>query len=114
MPFNVIADLDGKSAGLISGTAPENGSVLLISMWVAPFARGYGVGVALVNAVIEWARTQGASQVHLEVRETNAHARALYERCGFVDIGPKAQQSESDPPERRMMRSLDYARDDKG
>lgn len=102
VPFNVAAELDGEPAGLVSGTLPdEEGMVLLISMWVAPFARGRGVGNALVAAVFAWARERGAIGVELDVRETNAAAIGLYRRMGFVDRGLSGR----DPsvPERRMI-----------
>jgi ribosomal protein S18 acetylase RimI-like enzyme len=100
VPFNVIAELDGKPAGLVSGTHPdEDGAVLLISMWVAPFARGRGVGDALVEAVIGWARDRGASAVELDVRQANEAAIILYRRNGFVDQGP----SDHDPVQERRM-----------
>jgi ribosomal protein S18 acetylase RimI-like enzyme len=46
-------------------------------------ARGRGVGEALIDVVIGWARERDATSVHLWVTETNKHARLLYERCGF-------------------------------
>lgn len=68
--FNVIADLDGTPAGIISGTSPTlDGEVELISMWVAPFARGRRVGDALVSAVVQWASRQGAKRITLAVVE---------------------------------------------
>lgn len=71
-------------AGLGGGylAAPE--VVELISMFVRPQARGRGVGEALIDAVIGWAREKDATSVHLWVTETNKHARRLYERCGFT------------------------------
>ena len=71
-------------AGLGGGylAAPE--VVELIGMFVRPQARGRGVGEALINAVIGWAREKDATSVHLWVTETNKHARLLYERCGFT------------------------------
>ncbi len=54
-------------------------------MWVAPFARGRGVGDALVHAVAAWARQQDAKRVTLAVYPDNAGAIALYRRNGFVD-----------------------------
>lgn len=103
VPFNVIAKLDGKPAGMVSGTEPDqDGMILLISMWVAPFARGRGVGDALIDAVLAWAREQGASGVTLAVRVTNPHAIALYRRREFLDEGPIERGSPSEPQERRM------------
>ena len=65
-------------------------------MYVRPRARGRGVGDALVATVLDWASTRNAATVHLWVTETNAAARALYERCGFTLTGER-QQLPSDP-----------------
>lgn len=62
-------------------------AVYLISMWVAPEARGRGVADALVAEVIAWARSRGKRRVFLDVGERNRPARALYERAGFVVSG---------------------------
>jgi GNAT superfamily N-acetyltransferase len=51
VPCNILAELDGATVGMVSGTAPLNGEVMLISMWVAPSARGKGGGDALVGAI---------------------------------------------------------------
>jgi ribosomal protein S18 acetylase RimI-like enzyme len=59
----------------------------LFGLYVAPRARGRGVGEALVRAVLDEARRRGKSEVLLEVTSNNPAARALYERCGFVATG---------------------------
>lgn len=42
----------------------------------------------LASALIEQtAKSTGAHTLHLEVRETNAEARSLYRKLGFVDVG---------------------------
>jgi ribosomal protein S18 acetylase RimI-like enzyme len=88
VPLNVVAEWQETAAGMASGTAPNpDGSVELISMWVAPFARGRGVSDALVDAVIEWAREQQASRVALGVLEGNERAAAFYRRHGFITVG---------------------------
>ncbi|MFN2448268.1 MAG: GNAT family N-acetyltransferase [Candidatus Baltobacteraceae bacterium] len=86
VPFNVIAELESVRAGIVSATAPsDDRTVELISLWVAPFARGCGLGDALVSAVIAWAREQTAARVMLAVTPANGHAIALYRRHGFVE-----------------------------
>jgi len=88
VPFSVIALVDGRPVGQVSGTAVDGrGSVELISLWVAPDARGTGVGAALVDSVAEWARDAGAERVSLAVKIENPVAIALYQRVGFTDRG---------------------------
>lgn len=84
VPLNVIAALDNEPVGQVSamnGSSAE--SVELISMWVAPNARGMGVGDVLIDAVISWSAGQGASGVQLSVKASNLPACHLYERNHF-------------------------------
>lgn len=108
VPCNVVAFLDDEPVGLVSGTAVCDGVVELISMWCAPRARGAGVGDALVAAIVDWARRQGAGAIALDVRMQNHHAIALYERHGFVDEGWAGSEND-EWPERRMRRALSGA-----
>ena len=85
-----------EPAGLIGGYQEDPVTVELVSMYVRPRARGRSVGEALVATVIAWARNRNAAEVHLWVTETNAPARALYERCGFTLTGER-QPLPSDP-----------------
>ncbi len=96
---NLLAYLDGRPAGMVSGTRPDHGGTVgLISMWVAPFARGRGVGDALVDAVVDWAEEHATGRVVLLVLRDNDRARALYRRHGFLDADT------GDDAERRMVR----------
>jgi len=52
---------------------------------VVPEARGQGVGRSLLAAAEERARERGCCRLTLEVQESNAPARALYDRFGFTD-----------------------------
>jgi GNAT superfamily N-acetyltransferase len=96
-----------EPAGLIGGYQEDPLTVELVSMYVRPRARGHGVGEALVATVIDWATERSATSVHLWVTETNSHARALYERCGFTPTGER-QPLPSDPSigELAMSRTL--------
>jgi ribosomal protein S18 acetylase RimI-like enzyme len=62
----------------------------LYAMWVAPDARGAGLGRALLDAVVAWAKDRGCGRLVLTVTETNAAARAFYGACGFVETGDRA------------------------
>jgi ribosomal protein S18 acetylase RimI-like enzyme len=87
VPFNVVADRDSRPIGMASGTAPLDGEAQLISMWVAPEDRGCGVGEALIEAVVRWAREKNANRIALEVRQSNERAIRFYLRNGFFDDG---------------------------
>ena len=60
----------------------------LQDLFVAEGARNLGLGRALIMAVEERARAAGASRLYWLTHETNASARALYdrlaERSGFI------------------------------
>jgi ribosomal protein S18 acetylase RimI-like enzyme len=85
-----------EPAGLAGGYQVDPVTVELVSMYVRPRGRGRGVGEALVAAVVGWAAARRATSVHLWVTETNAPARALYQRCGFALTGER-QPLPSDP-----------------
>jgi ribosomal protein S18 acetylase RimI-like enzyme len=55
-------------------------------MYVAPAERGRGTGRALLEVLVAHA-AQSVEAVKLSVTATNAAARALYDRCGFVPYG---------------------------
>lgn len=54
---------------------------------VAPQRRGRGLGRLLLQRALEVARQAGARRLHLEVREDNAPAVALYTSAGFERTG---------------------------
>ena len=76
---------DGASVGLAGTYRDEDEPSIahLISMWVAPEARGTGVGDALIAQVMSFASLHGAAAVRLDVVEGNDPAMRLYERNGF-------------------------------
>ena len=102
VPHNLVLVRDGTDVGMVSLTAPgEGGPPELISLWVAPGARGDRVGDAAVDAVLALAAAAYPGRgVVLSVHADNVAARRLYARHGFVDAGP----SPDDPGELRMVR----------
>ena len=52
---------------------------------VAPQAEGQGIGTALVEAVMERARSEGHTRVSVSTGAANARALGLYRRLGFED-----------------------------
>ncbi len=112
VPLNIVAECQETAAGMVSATArAPDGTIELISMWVAPLARGSGVGDLLVDAVIQWACEQHASRVALAVVEGNERALALYRRHGFTDAGDCIGEDSGRVTERKMTRDLASAVD---
>lgn len=82
---------DDTWLGVVGGfVRVDPDEVHLISMWVAPEARGRGLAQALIRALARWARSRGASRILLFVQEANTPARALYARLGFAQTGDRA------------------------
>jgi ribosomal protein S18 acetylase RimI-like enzyme len=88
----LFAAVEGERwLGVVGGFVRVDPSeVHLISMWVAPEARGRGVAKALIRALARWTLARGAARILLFVQEANTPARALYERIGFVPTGDRA------------------------
>ncbi|MEM1239322.1 MAG: GNAT family N-acetyltransferase [Cyanobacteria bacterium P01_H01_bin.26] len=82
-----VAVVDGVDSGMVRGASHSDGQAYLISLWVAPQARGRGVGQALIDVVVGWARSEGYVQLVLEVGEENRNAISLYTRKGFKPTG---------------------------
>lgn len=61
----------------------------LDSISVREDQRGRGVGARLLNALPEFAKSQGASRLGLSVDDGNPRAKKLYMREGFSEIGRK-------------------------
>ena len=84
-----VATSDGRDVGLAIG-APHHDRAAeagLYAMWVAPDERGAGIGLALIAAVVEWARAAGYATLGLDVADDNVAAVRLYAGAGFVPTG---------------------------
>lgn len=99
----------GRDVGMVRAARlagePDTGE--LLSMWVAPTARGRGAGDALVDAVVDWARAEQLRRLVLVVGDLNAAAIGLYARKGFVPTGVTGTL----PPPRTHIREHQRARD---
>jgi ribosomal protein S18 acetylase RimI-like enzyme len=97
-----VAVAAGLDVGMVRGAADgDTPTVLwLLSMWVAPEARGRGVGSSLIDALLAWAEPGAFERVVLDVADGNAAAVALYARKGFEPTGEVG----SLPPPREHVR----------
>ena len=87
--FGLVADTSRGIAGyLIGREAAGSGEVLNLA--VAPEFRRRGVGGALLEAGLAAFRRRRASEVFLEVRESNRSAQSLYLARGFRPVGQRA------------------------
>lgn len=87
-----VADTRGAAAApvglaVVLPTGDDATTAGLYAVWVAPDARGRGVGDALIAAAIEHARGMGFARLVLNVGDGNLPAVALYARHGFVPTG---------------------------
>lgn len=81
---------DGHWVGSMTGYVGDDGEAWVVAVYVAPAVRGRAAGVTdrLLDAVIDWGRSQAqARRLVLEVREDNEAARRFYVRRGFAETG---------------------------
>ena len=103
--FLVADGDDAKIAGyIVALEAADSGEILNLA--VAPGGRRHGLGRALVKQVVETLRGRGVQEIYLEVRESNAPARALYAGHGFKEVGRRKQYYRR-PPEDAIVLRLD-------
>ena len=85
-----VAEAEGEVVGRLSvGRDPHPAShhVADLGLMVAQSHRRLGVGRALLEAAVSWARSRGVSKLELHVFPHNEGAIALYDRFGFEREG---------------------------
>ena len=81
-----VATINGEIAGYI-GILGVLDELEVTNVATMPDLRRRGVGRALVNALLVYAREENFRRVTLEVRVSNAPAISLYETLGFTPCG---------------------------
>lgn len=83
---SLVAEADRQVCGFafFRTCAPESE---LLRLAVAPDRRNQGMGRALLDQALDAFARQGYSSCFLEVRSSNAQARRLYAKAGFVQVG---------------------------
>ena len=84
--FLTALDQNGQVLGYLGLTwVLDQGDIANVAVF--PQHRGKGVGRALLQAQLDWAKSRGLRTLTLEVRPSNAPALALYRRFGFEEAG---------------------------
>ncbi|EOP96998.1 GNAT family N-acetyltransferase [Bacillus cereus] len=90
-----IAEVSGKLVGAIdfkNGNKEKISHQGAFAMNILPEYRNYGIGRALLETLINWAKNNSKiEKVCLEVMEDNLSAIQLYKNLGFFEEGRKAK-----------------------
>jgi RimJ/RimL family protein N-acetyltransferase len=85
-------DVEARAASwTLDGTIVATADREEIGMAIAREWRGRGVGSALMEAAIDWARERGLHKLSLGVFAHNAAGLALYRKYGFVEEGRRVK-----------------------
>jgi L-amino acid N-acyltransferase YncA len=95
LPFARIVACEGGAGGEVLGWAALSPvsrrrvyeGVAEVSVYVAARARGNGLGVALLGALVEESELNGVWTLQAGVFPENAASLALHARCGFREVG---------------------------
>ena len=79
--------LDGANVIGYAGCWISFEEAQITNIAIAPEYRGQGVGTALMAKLIALVKDRGVTAMTLEVRPSNAPARALYAHYGFREAG---------------------------
>lgn len=87
--WSALRDDDGTQSSIVGfvGTWYAPGQAHIVSIGVCDRYRRRGIGEILLLAVVEHAMERQSDTITLEVRKSNASARLLYEKYGFVKRG---------------------------
>ena len=89
----VVGRLDGVVAGSVQlSRAPRNNEAqafagTISALFVAPWARGRGIGRGILSEIERLARELGLAVINLDLRETQGAAIGLYESLGYQRWG---------------------------
>ena len=79
-----LAYSDKECVGQIVLVKDWNKYALVEDICVSKSSRGQGVGTALIQKAIEWAKDKGLDGLALETQDNNLLACRFYSKCGFA------------------------------
>ena len=86
----LAARRDDEVTGLLVGYAQQASPTrqpvefaVLRTLYVAGDARHQGIGRMLTERFLQWARSRGCAEAHVDHYAANSGAATFYERCGF-------------------------------
>ena len=85
-----VAEAGGKIVGVMFGTLDslydyfKDEYADLVALYVYPEYQGLGIGTALKDIFVKWAKEKGAGQFVIGVLKDNAKARRVYESWGGI------------------------------
>lgn len=84
----LVARIDGHAIGCGAARRLDALTAEIKHMWVAPAARGRGVGKTLLASLEDAARRLGCTTVRLDTSSYLPEAIALYRSSGYTEISP--------------------------
>ena len=99
-----VAVEDGQVVGYI-GMSFVLDEGYIYNVAVKADCRKNGVGSALIQTLVTHCRKNNFAFLTLEVRQSNAPARSLYEKFGFIKVGERKNYY-SDPTENAVLMTL--------
>jgi RimJ/RimL family protein N-acetyltransferase len=72
-------------AALYRDEGKDEGEILQV--WISPELRGTGIAAELVEAVIDWGRSQRITRIRAGITEGNSRALRFYMKMGFTSSG---------------------------
>ena len=85
--YGLVAEGDGTPVGYALARMLENSEAFLNDLFIVPERMRSGIGRQLLDAILVWARAQGADRLSLH---GDPNAMGFYVRCGFVHEGDVA------------------------
>ena len=88
-----LVALEGDTVAGYVGSQTVMGETDMMNVAVSPAYRRRGIARELIQELLRELARQGSHRLTLEVRASNAPARALYESLGFAQVGRRPNYS---------------------